>query len=70
MECSSSENKTETYLLNNSFVLVAGSIPYEVIFFNFPDPSVRSGPGVYSDSNRNEYQKRKNKNVSGAAAGA
>jgi hypothetical protein len=34
--------------------------------------SVRTSPGVYSASNRNEYQKHKNNNVSGelSAAGA
>jgi hypothetical protein len=30
-----------------------------------PNPSGRIGPGVYSASNRNEYQKHKNNNVSG-----
>jgi hypothetical protein len=41
---------------------IAGSIPDEVIFLNLPNPS---GPGVYSASNRNEYQKHKNNSVSG-----
>jgi hypothetical protein len=35
------------------------------ILNNLPNPSVRIGPGVYSASNRNEYQKHKNNNVSG-----
>jgi hypothetical protein len=44
---------------------VAGSIPDEVdfkIYLIFP---VAPGLGVYSASNRNEYQKHKNNNVSG-----
>jgi hypothetical protein len=32
-------------------------------FLNLPNPSGRIGPGVYSASNRNEYQKHKNNNV-------
>jgi hypothetical protein len=36
---------------------VAGSIPDEVNFLNVPNPSVALGPGVYSASNTNEYQK-------------
>jgi hypothetical protein len=44
---------------------VEGSIPVEVItFFNLPNPSAGLGPWVYSDCNRNEYQKHIN-NVSG-----
>jgi hypothetical protein len=35
---------------------VAGSSPNEVDFFNWPNPSGRTGPGVDSASNRNEYQ--------------
>jgi hypothetical protein len=42
---------------------VAYSIPDEVIFLNLPNPAAL-GPGDYSASNRNEYQKQKN-NVSG-----
>jgi hypothetical protein len=38
---------------------VPGSIPDEVIL------PAALGPGVYSASNRNEYQKHKNNNVSG-----
>jgi hypothetical protein len=42
----------------------AGSRPDEVNdFFSLPNPSDRTtalGPGVYSASNRNEYQKQKN----------
>jgi hypothetical protein len=34
-------------------------------FLNLPNPSVCTGPGVYSASNRSEYQKHKNNNVSG-----
>jgi hypothetical protein len=41
-----------------------GSILDGVIFLNLPIPS-GLGPGVYSASNRNEYQKHKNNNVSG-----
>jgi hypothetical protein len=44
---------------------VAGSIPDEEIFqicLNLPGAL---GPGVYSASNRNEYRKHKNNNVSG-----
>jgi hypothetical protein len=40
---------------------VVGSKPGEVIFFNLPNPSCRTG--VYSASNKNEHQKEKN-NVS------
>jgi hypothetical protein len=29
------------------------------IFFNWPNPSAAPGPGVYSASNRNEYQELK-----------
>jgi hypothetical protein len=36
-------------------------------FLNLPNPS---GPGVYSTSNRNEYQKLKNNNVSGEQSAA
>jgi hypothetical protein len=44
---------------------VADSRPDEVndFFFNFPNHSLRTRPGVYSASNKNEYQKQKN-NVS------
>jgi hypothetical protein len=35
---------------------VAGSSPDEVDFLNRPNPSGRTGPGVDSASNRNEYQ--------------
>jgi hypothetical protein len=46
---------------------VAGSIPDEVIFFfNLPYFPAALGPGVYSASNRNEYQKHKNNNVMGS----
>jgi hypothetical protein len=34
-------------------------------FLNLPNPPAALGPGVYSASNRNEYQKHKNNNVSG-----
>jgi hypothetical protein len=50
-----------------------GSIPDEVIFFLiFLILPVALGPGVYSDSNKNEYRKHKNNSVSGEerAAGA
>jgi hypothetical protein len=49
---------------------VAGSRPDEVDFF-FLSSSIylilpaTLGPGVHSASNRNEYQKQKNNNVSG-----
>jgi hypothetical protein len=33
-------------------------------FLNLPNPTAALGPGVYSASNRNEYQKHRN-NVSG-----
>jgi hypothetical protein len=35
-------------------------------FLNLPNPSGRTSRGVYSASNRNEYQKHKNNNVSGS----
>jgi hypothetical protein len=41
---------------------VAGSSPDEVDFLNWPNPSGRTGPGVDSASNRNEYQESLNKN--------
>jgi hypothetical protein len=45
--------------------MVAGSIPDELIdFFFFFSNLATLGPGVYSASNRNEYQKHTN-NVSG-----
>jgi hypothetical protein len=44
---------------------VAGSIPDEVIFLIYLILPAALGPGVYSASNRNEYQKHKNNNVSG-----
>jgi hypothetical protein len=37
----------------------------EHIFFNLPNPSGLTRPWVYSASDRNEYQKQKNNNVSG-----
>jgi hypothetical protein len=43
---------------------VAGSIPDEVIFSIYLILPAALGRGVYSASNRNEYQKHKNKNVS------
>jgi hypothetical protein len=43
---------------------VAGSIPDEVIFEIYLIHPAALGLGVYSASNRNEYQKHKN-NVSG-----
>jgi hypothetical protein len=42
-----------------------GSIPDEVIFKIYLILLAALGPGVYSASNRNEYQKHKNSNVSG-----
>jgi hypothetical protein len=30
------------------------------VFINFPNPSGGTRPGLYSTSNRNEYQKKKN----------
>jgi hypothetical protein len=44
---------------------VEGSIPDEVIFKIYLILPAALGPGVYSASNRNEYQKQKNNNVSG-----
>jgi hypothetical protein len=44
---------------------VAGSIPDEVIFQIYLILPAGLGPGVYSASNRSEYQKHKNNNVSG-----
>jgi hypothetical protein len=43
---------------------VVGSIPYEVIFKIYLILPATLGPGVYSASNRTEYQKQKN-DVSG-----
>jgi hypothetical protein len=43
---------------------VAGSIPDELIFLIYLIIPAALGSGVYSASNRNEYQKHKN-NVSG-----
>jgi hypothetical protein len=43
---------------------VASSIPDEVIFLNLTILPAALGPGVYSASKRNEYQKHKNNNVS------
>jgi hypothetical protein len=42
----------------------AGSRPDEVNFSIYLILPVALGPGVYSASNRNEYQKHKNNNVS------
>jgi hypothetical protein len=44
---------------------VAGSIPDEVIFLNLPNPSRSTRPWGLLTSNRNEYRKHKNNNVSG-----
>jgi hypothetical protein len=44
---------------------VAGSIPDELNFQIYLILPAALGPGVYSASNRNEYQKHKNNNVSG-----
>jgi hypothetical protein len=54
---------------------VTGARPNEVNIFFFSIYLILPaalGPGVYSDSNRNEYQKQKNNHVSGeySAAGA
>jgi hypothetical protein len=43
-------------LLHATSRKVAGSNPDEVDFLNSPNPSGRTGPGVDSASNRNEYQ--------------
>jgi hypothetical protein len=41
-------------------------VPMRPFFFNLPNHSNRAmALGVYSASNRNEYQKHKNNNVSG-----
>jgi hypothetical protein len=42
-----------------------GSIPDEVNFYIYLILSAALGPGVYSASNRNEYQEQINNNVSG-----
>jgi hypothetical protein len=44
---------------------VTGSIQDEVIFLMYLILPAALGPGVYSASNTNEYQKHKNNNVSG-----
>jgi hypothetical protein len=45
---------------------VEGSIPDQIIFFLiYLILTAALGPGVYSASNRNEYQKHKNNNLSG-----
>jgi hypothetical protein len=44
---------------------VACSRPNEVNFYTYLILPAALGPGVYSASNRNEYQKHKNKNVFG-----
>jgi hypothetical protein len=44
---------------------VTGSRPDEVKFYIYLIIPAVLGPGVYSASNRNQYQKQKNKNVSG-----
>jgi hypothetical protein len=44
---------------------VAGSIPDEVIFLYLSNLFRRTGPCGLSASNRNEYQKHQNNNVSG-----
>jgi hypothetical protein len=43
---------------------VTGSIPDEMIFLIYLILPATLGSGVYSASNRNEYQKHKNNNVS------
>jgi hypothetical protein len=45
--------------------MVGGSIPNEAIFKIYIILPAALGPGVYSGSNTNEYQKHKNNNVSG-----
>jgi hypothetical protein len=42
-----------------------GSIPDELKFYVYLNLPAALGLGVYSASNRNEYQKHKNNNVSG-----
>jgi hypothetical protein len=44
---------------------VAGSRPNEVNFLIYVVLPTALGPGVYSASSRNEYQRQKNNNVSG-----
>jgi hypothetical protein len=44
---------------------VAGSIPDEVISYIYLIFPATLGPEVHSASNRNEYRKHKNNNVSG-----
>jgi hypothetical protein len=44
---------------------VARSVPDGVIFKSYLILPAVLGPEVYSASNRNEYQKQKNNNVSG-----
>jgi hypothetical protein len=43
-------NSNQFYLWDQQYV------DYEVDFLNWPNPSGRTGPGVDSASNRNEYQ--------------
>jgi hypothetical protein len=50
---------------NDSWKVEGSTIPDEVFFLIFLILSAAFGPGVYSASNRNEYEKHKNNNVSG-----
>jgi hypothetical protein len=50
-------------------VRVVGSRPDEAIFLIYKILLAALGPGVYSASNRNKYQKQKN-NVSGEKSAA
>jgi hypothetical protein len=44
---------------------IVGICPQRCKFLNLHNPSGRIGPGDYSASSRNEYQKHKNNNVFG-----
>jgi hypothetical protein len=41
--------------------LVRDAMRQKIVFFNYLILLAELGPGVYSASNRNEYQKQKNK---------
>jgi hypothetical protein len=67
------------YIIYKSHCLARGSVVVKALsykpegggldtrwgeFLNVPNPSTALGPGVYSASKRNEYQKHKNNTVS------
>jgi hypothetical protein len=55
---------------NIIFYLTECSIPDEEIFSIYLILPAALGPGIYSASNRNEYQQQKNSNVSGEKSAA